>query len=181
MNRTSFVAALCAASLLAACEAKIGKEDAAAPTADADGAREEISAEGKAEEGQFSINAPGFDLKFDIPDGLAERAEVESDSDILYPGSSLSGLHIEAGERSDGRDRGAVELRFASADAPDKIAAWYRDPARAAVLTIASAGREGDDTVIRGTQKEDGDPFTVRLSPASGGGTDGRLVFSDAG
>ena len=60
-------------------------------------------------------------------------------------------------------------------------AAWYRDPARAAVLTIASAGREGDDTVIRGTQKEDGDPFTVRLSPASGGGTDGRLVFSDAG
>ena len=143
------------------------------------GERAEVSAEGKAEEGQFSIDAPGFEMKVEIPSGIASRAKVESDGDdgdIVYPGSTLSGLHVEGGRKGEGGS--AVELRFTSGDTPERIAAWYRDPARTEI-SVASATREGGDHVIQGTRKEDGEPFSVRLSPRSGGGTDARVMLVD--
>jgi len=154
-------------ALLTACEARVGKEDAAAD-ANSSG---EASPEGKAEEGQLSIKAPGFDLKLDIPDAI--NADTDRDSDIFYPGAKVSGLHIE-GDRSGG----GVELAFATTDAPDKVAAWYRDPARADAFAVSSAAREGAGYRIEATQKDDGDPFTVKIAPR-GTGTDGRLVFRD--
>jgi hypothetical protein len=72
-----------------------------------------------------------------------------------------------------------VELRFASSDAPQAIADWYRDPARAETITIAAVKEEAGSIVVDGTEKDDGDPFTVRLGAGQGGGTDGRLVLSD--
>jgi hypothetical protein len=70
-------------------------------------------------------------------------------------------------------------MRFRSADAPQKIGAWYRDPARKNGFQIQSARQEGEALLLSGTQKGDGDAFAVRLSPAPGGGTDGRLTLSD--
>jgi hypothetical protein len=185
MSRIPFIAVLSFAAL-AACEAKIG------PSADKGGdggepanAAAPVSAEGKAEEGSFSIKAPGFDLKVDIPDAMAANAELDSDSKIFYPGASLSGMHVEAGQRSggagNGEGNGAVELRFTTADAPDKVAGWYRDPARRSGFTIASDTRDGDAFVIAGKQVEGDEDFTVRLAPRSGGGTDGRLLLTDKG
>ena len=180
MSRTVLFAAIGAAALtLAACEAKIGKDDADNAPA-AKGAPTDVSAEGKAKEGQFSIDAPGFALKFDIPEGIADHADVESDSDVLYPGAELSGMHIQAGDDAKGRDSGSVELRFTSVDAPGRVAAWYRDPARAKDLTVSAARREGDGFVIEGKDDE-GDPFKVIIGQGANGGTDGRLVLSDKG
>ncbi len=175
MYRAKLVAALTAAALLAACEARIGKEDGEAaknPETAAAGA----SAEGKAEMGQFSIDAPGFDLKFDIPEGMSERADIDSDSDVLYPGARLTGMHIQA-EEGTGRD--SVELRFASGDTPQAIADWYRDPARADTLKVATVRQEGGSLIVEGTEIDDGDPFTVRLDAGGESGTDGRLILSD--
>jgi hypothetical protein len=166
-------------ALLGACNAEIGSSGEEDAGGSGNAAAATASAEGKAEDGKFSIKAPGIDLKLDIPDALAERAEVQGDSNILYPGAKLGGMHVEGG--TGGGNGGAVELRFASADAPDKIAAWYRDAARAADFAINSASREGAGLLLSGKQAGKGDSFSVRLMPAVGGGTDGRLLLGDGG
>ncbi|PWG02951.1 hypothetical protein [Sphingosinicella humi] len=175
MNRAKLVAALSAAVLLIACEARIGKDDGETAKS-GEGNASVASAEGKSETGQFSIDAPGFDLKFRIPEGMTDRAKIDSDSDVLYPGARLTGMHIQAEEGS-GRD--SVELRFASSDAPQTVAAWYQDPGRADKLKVAAVRQEGGSLIVEGSETDDGDPFTVHLSAGTGGGTDGRLVLSD--
>ena len=160
-----------ALALLAACEMKLGtdeKREAAGQAAK--------TAEGKSEEGSISIDAPGFDMKLNIPDAL--RAEIGADGDILYPGSKLAGLHVQANDGSGAGDD-SVELRFSTADAPAKVAAWYRDPAQAKELTVSSAEQQGQGYRITGTSKGDADPFTLTLAPAAGGGTEGRIVLQD--
>ncbi len=167
----SALAALAAMILLAACEARIGKEE------DAPSQTESVG-NGQAEEGELSIDTPGFQMKLNIPKAISDRAEVDSDSGLLYPGATVSGIHVEGrGKASDSR----VELRFNSKDDPARIAAWYRDPARASEFTITSASRNGDVVNLSGTEKEDGDPFDLTLGPRGGGGTDGRLRLRDRG
>lgn len=179
MARSKLFLVIGGLTLLGACEAKIGKDDEA-PKGGAETAG--AAAEGKAEDGRFSIKGPGFDMKIAIPKGVADQAEVDSDSGLLYPGASLSGMHIEAGgSAAPAKKNSGVELRFTSADAPDKVAGWYRDPARAGDFSVASARREGASVVIAGTQKSDGDGFKLRLSPGAAGGTEGRLTLSERG
>ena len=162
--------------LLGACEARIGKGESEAGN---ETEAAEAGAAGKSEAGKLSIEAPGFDMKINIPEGLAEQANMESDSELIYPGSTLGGMHIEAGASAAGQKKGAVELRFESGDPLEKVAGWYRDPARSNGFAIASASREGPALLIKGTQKSDGDAFDLRLSPRSGGGTEGRLTLSE--
>jgi hypothetical protein len=161
-------------ALLGACEMKVGKDEEGAKAAPATQKAADAPAAGKAEQGQFTMKGPGFDMKIDIPKDVASRADADGDNDLLYPGASISGMHIEAAQPSSG-----VEMRFATPDAPQKVAAWYRDPARDNGFQIRSASQDGEAVLISGTQKSDGDSFSVRLSPAAGGGTDGRLTLSD--
>jgi hypothetical protein len=157
------------AALVCGCEAKMGPADG---NNVANGQR---SAEGKAEEGSIALDAPGFNFKLKVP---LDRATTDSRSKILYPGSTLTGIYIAAGPDSKAGSQGEVELRFASPDAPDKIAAWYRDQARLRALTLTSDSRDGAAYVLAGTEREKGDGFKVRLEP-KGGGTDGRLTVRD--
>lgn len=176
MSAGETLSLVCAMALLSACEVNFRKDpDEAAGKGEAKSA---AAAEGKAKEGQFSIDTPGFDMKIDIPAGVVSHAD--SDSDVLYPGSKLSGMHIEGNKSgADGTGNAGIELRFTTPDAADKVAAWYRDPARASGFTVSGIRREGAAMVITGSEREDGDPFTLRLSPGSGGGTEGRLTLSD--
>jgi hypothetical protein len=161
-----------ALAMLAGCEARIGRDDAQSNTAAAAKGTEQ------AEEGTFSIDTPGLQMKLDIPTAIAERAEVDNENGLLYPGANLSGIHVEARE---GNGRSRVELRFSSTDAPERVAAWYRDPARADDFTVASGSQNGGVITLAGTQKDDGDPFELSLSPRNGGGTDGRLKLRERG
>jgi hypothetical protein len=175
--KDKMLAAVAALAMLRACEAKIGNSEEQRIGGDPGAAQTvEVPAEGKAEDGRLSIKGPGFDMKIDIPEGVRNDA-ADGDNEILYPGAKLAGMHIEAAPDK-GQANSGVELRFTTPDAPDKVAAWYRDPARSGKFTVASAAREGGAIVIRGTQKGDGDPFAVRLTP-SGAGTEGRLTLSD--
>lgn len=176
MNKLHLV--LTAGLLLGACEARIGKgDDATASNSSAEAGSS--PAAGKAKEGELSIKAPGFDMKVNIPRAITNHVNADSDDQLVYPGSSVDGLHIEASAKQEGKGDSGVELRFKTGDAFDKVAAWYRDPARRDGFSIGEVGREGNSLVIAGTQKEDGDPFRLQLSPAAGGGTEGRLTLSD--
>ena len=162
--------AAAALALLGACEAKVGGDssgnEAAAPNAQA-------SAEGKAENGKLTIKAPGFDVALSIPESMARNAKAESDSKIIYPGSKIGGIYVAGGEGGGSE----VEMRFATDASPDTVAAWYRDPARKDGFTLESVKREGGGYVVSGTQTRDKHHFRAQLTPAAGGGTEGRVLI----
>jgi len=170
--RLPLFAATGAALVLAACEARIGND--VQPGGNG-------SAENKAEEGQVSINAPGVQMKINIPEGLRHEASIHDNGGLIYPGSTMSGMHVEGGrDGAQGKSEGEVELRFASTDGPDTVARWYQDPARGHDFTIATASRDGAAYVFAGTRTDGGGHFHVRLAPHQGGGTDGRVLLSDS-
>lgn len=165
---------LLAGALLSACEARLGHRD------EASNATSNVSAEGKAEEGQLSVSAPGFEMKLDIPESIRRQAGIDDDSGLFYPNGQFSGIHVQGGrDGADGRSEGEVELRFTTNDSPEVVTRWYRDPARASDFTVAGAGREGRDFLISGTAKDGGGDFRVRLSPNPAGGTEGRVLLAD--
>ena len=167
-NRLHAYTALAGAFLLCACEGKVGRDR------EGNAVDEQVSAEGKAEEGKVSIKAPGFDLKFSLPKGMADEARVERDSKLLYPGSVLRGMAIVAGP-GDGKGS-EVEIGFSTPHPVDEVAAWYRDPGRAEGFRLERAAREGDGWMVTGVQKRDKHRFKLRLTRRQGGGTDGRLT-----
>jgi hypothetical protein len=171
MNRSSLCTALAAASLLCACDST----DRADPPGNV-AANSQVSAEGKAEEGKISLKMPGLDMTLSLPKGVAEQARTERDSKLLYPGATLRGMAIAAGPDSEKSGDSEVEIRFSSPEPVDKVAAWYRDPARAAGFQLKRAAKEGDAWLLAGVQKRDDHQFKLRLSPRPGAGTDGQLT-----
>ncbi|MEA3034991.1 MAG: hypothetical protein QOH04_750 [Sphingomonadales bacterium] len=169
--RPSLFPAAAVLVLLGACQAR-GEEDEASANAS-----QPISAEGKAEEGKISIKAPGFDLTFNLPKEMSQAAKVDKDSKILYPGATIAGVALAAGKGGKDADQSEVEMRFRTADPVDRVAAWYRDPARSAGFRLQSVAKDGDAVVIAGIQNSDRHPFKVRLAPQPNGGTDGRLTI----
>lgn len=170
MNRLSLCPVL-AVALLCGCKGKIATEEFGNESANA-----HVSAEGKAEEGKISLKMPGVDMTISLPKGVADEARAERDSKLLYPGSTLRGMAIAAGPDSDKSGDSEVEIRFSTPDQPDKVAAWYRDPARADGFRLERSGREGDVWQMTGVQKRDRHRFKLQLGPRAGGGTDGRLT-----
>jgi hypothetical protein len=167
-----FPLAAMATLVLTGCEARFGND--AEPSGNG-------SAENKAEEGQVSINAPGVQMKINIPEGLRHEASIHDDGGLIYPGSTMSGMHVEGGrEGEQGKSEGEVELRFATTDGPEIVARWYQDAARARDFTIATAGRDGAAYLFAGTKKDGDGRFRIRLAPRQGGGTDGRVLLSDS-
>jgi hypothetical protein len=170
MNRRSLCTVLTAA-LLCACQGKPDPEEG-----DNASANVTVSAEGRAEEGKISLKMPGVDMSISLPKEVADEARAERDSKLLYPGSALRGMAIAAGPGSDKSGDSEVEIRFSTADDPDKVAAWYRDPARADGFQLERAAKDGDAWEVTGVQKRDEHRFKLRLSARPGGGTDGRLT-----
>lgn len=161
-----------ALALLAGCDVRIGNDVGTA-------VRNEGAA-GKTENGQLTIEAPGFNLSVTVPEGMTEQANIESRDGLVYPGATIAGVHVQGGREAHG-GHGEVEIRLTSGDAPDRILAWYRDPARADQFTIATTARDGDATLLGGTGRRDGERFSLRIAPRAGGGSDMRLLLSDAG
>ncbi|HYG47411.1 MAG TPA: hypothetical protein VD846_05645 [Allosphingosinicella sp.] len=172
MNGPGLCTAFAAVVLLWACDGRADRDEAGNAAANT-----HVSAEGKAEEGKISLKMPGVDMTISLPKGVADEARAERDSKLLYPGATLRGMAIAAGPNSDKSGDSEVEIRFSSPDPVDKVAAWYRDPARADGFRLERAAREGDAWVVTGIQKRDQHRFRLRLGPRDGGGTDGRLAI----
>lgn len=171
MSMSRMLSAVAAMAMLAACEARIGE--------DAGNVSENATAAGRAEEGRLTIEAPGFNMQIDIPEGIRESARMDDENGLIYPGSTLGGLHVQGGpEGPEGERDGEVELRFSTGDAIDRVVAWYRDPARGEEIRIDTADRRGDSFVMTGRGR-DGERFNLTVEPRAGGGTEARLVLSD--
>src|SRR5687768_12452938 len=123
MTSSNTLCAVAGLLALAACDMQVDVDETNNMAADA-GASQTATAEVAGN--MVSSDAPGVDIKVALPAGIKTGVNVESDSDLIYPGSTLSGIRIAAGE---GKSDGRVEVRFIHADAPDEIAAWYRDNA----------------------------------------------------
>ncbi len=171
MNRPTLCTALAAAASLCACDSEARLDEPDNPVAESN-----VSAEGKAEEGKISLKMPGVDMTLSLPKGVADEARAERDSKLLYPGSTLRGMAVAAGPDSDKSGDSEVEIRFSTLDPLDKVAAWYRDPARSDGFQLQSAAKEGDSWLVTGVQKRDEHRFKLRLSPRTGQGTNGRLT-----
>lgn len=164
MKKKAMFLALAGAAALGGCDAKFG---------DNADFNEAASAEGQSQENTLSISAPGFDMKLKLPEGVRSNSDLKSDEELFYPGASFAGMHIQAKDES-----GGVEIRFSSADATDKVLAWYRDRARTG-FTIDSDTRDGAATLLAGEAGTDKDRYKLRLTPAAGGGTEGVLTIID--
>jgi len=171
MNRWTLCTALTAAILLCGCDSNVRPEEP-----DNEVGNEQVSAEGKAEEGKISLKMPGVDMTLSLPKGVADEARAERDSKLLYPGAILRGMAIAAGPDSDKSGDSEVEIRFSTPDPVERVAAWYRDPARADGFQLQRAAKEGDAWLVTGVQKRDEHSFKLRLSPRPGEGTNGRLT-----
>jgi len=158
-----------AASTLAACDAGSG-----------DDARGRMAG-GQARDGDVTVNAPGLQLSVNLPEPFRREAHLDpgDNNHLVYPGSQLGGVAVQAGDGESGNAGAShVELRFSSADAPDRVAAWYADPARRAHFTVSGTRRDGASTIVEGNDKS-GARFRVTLGPAAGGHTEGRLLIID--
>ncbi|MEO7177270.1 MAG: hypothetical protein ABIW83_00350 [Allosphingosinicella sp.] len=172
MNRPGLSSALAAAAgLLCGCDSR-SRSDEPGDTA----ANGHFSAEGKAEEGKVSLKMPGVDMTLSLPKGVADEARAERDSKLLYPGSILRGMAIAASPDSDKGNDSEVEIRFSTPEPVDKVAAWYRDPARAGGFQRQRAAKQGEAWLVTGVQKRDHHEFKLRLTPRPGEGTNGQIT-----
>ncbi|HYI40727.1 MAG TPA: hypothetical protein VE053_10445 [Allosphingosinicella sp.] len=171
MSRPSLCTTFAAAALLCACDAEVHPEEPDNPVVDSP-----VSAEGKSEEGKISLKTPGLDMTLSLPKGVADEARAERGSKLLYPGAILRGMAIAAGPDSDKSGDSEVEIRFSTPDPVDKVAAWYRDPARSEGFQLQRAIREGEAWLVTGVQKRDEHRFRLRLSARGGEGTNGQLT-----
>ena len=151
LRSASFIAV--AALALAGCGSGDGNDSANAANA---------MPPSKTENGQFSVRAQGVDLKINLPPPI--RRMTESD-DLLPPRARTL--------------RGGAGQRFHSDDAIETVARWYRDPARANHFAIGDSTRDDAAWVLTGTARS-GDAFSVRLTAAASGGTDGTVQITPA-
>jgi hypothetical protein len=160
---------------LTACEARIGNEAAA----NRSGGSGNVSAEGKAKDGELSVQAPGFEMKISIPDSVQREMHGDGNDDLLPPNATVGGIHVEGGRDDADNGHGQVELTFTSAELPNALLRWYQDPARAADFRVQAVNRQGAALVIAGIGSDGDGIFRVALSPRAGGGSDGRILLSD--
>lgn len=120
------------------------------------------NASGRTENGQLTARVQGVDLKVNLPGPI--RRMTESD-DLLPPRAHAV--------------RGGQGQRFHSDDSIENVAGWYRDPARANHFAIAASTRSDGAWLLTGTARS-GDAFSVRLTAAAGGGTDGTVLVTSA-
>ncbi|MDX3883292.1 MAG: hypothetical protein QHC65_02635 [Sphingomonas sp.] len=153
--------------LLTACEVKVGQDD----KADAGNGAAASSADNG---GQVSLDIPGFSAKVDVPATSLGSDDMDIDGLRLYPGTRVTGVDVKAaGDAS----ANSVRISYASADAPDKLKAYYEAAAKDKGFTSAASTREGAADVLNLTNAK-GKKVRIAIEPA-GTGSKGALTILD--
>jgi len=152
--------------LLAGCGQKDDKAGADISITGDDG---NVVAAANGKTGIVSLNLPGVSANIRLPKMQLDAGDIDIDGVKLYPGTTVKAMDVKSGVDG-GRDK--VDIRFATPAAPGAVRDYYLGAFRDNGATVAAHG-----TGLSGTGK-DGDPFSIDLDPASGGGTQGRIVLS---
>jgi len=115
--------------------------------------------------GRVTLDVPGVKLDLPLPKVTLNADDFDIGGVALYPGSTVNGLHVLT-DKAGGSDD-AVNIRFDSPAAPATVAAWFAEKMRQKGFTLTA-----DGTSLSG-KTEDGDPFTLRLTPGAAGHSSG--------
>jgi len=110
--------------------------------------------------GKIAIDAPGFSGSLKLPKLHLDADDFDMNGVHLYPGSSVTGMNINAHDGGKGGDSdGAVTLTFASPARPDAVQGWFLDRLNKADFSVKT-----DGTGLSGFTN-DKKPFRLDLSP----------------
>lgn len=160
MTRTLLIAALCALPL-AACDAnQDGNETGTTISLNAHDSDGNVVAGIDGNTGDMAINAPGFSGKIHLPRIKLDASDFDMNGVHLYPGSTISGMNIDAHNSGPGSDDdGTVKVTFESPAKPDTVRAWFEEKLNGAGFSV-----KADGTGLSGTTDEK-KPFTLDLRP----------------
>jgi hypothetical protein len=173
-----FFPVLVAAAALTACSDS--KVETARPDGDAKvdisvNGDDEASATANAEPGRVEVKLPGgLEAKVKVPGGLGKNSEFDIGGVGLYPGAKVGAIAVNAANAGKPGGAAVVNIGFSAPADAAAVADWYEQQFAAKNVTIKRTG----ETLSGKT--EDGDDFTLVLTPAAGGAS-GDLQIRDAG
>lgn len=169
MIRTVCILALAAAPL-AACD---GAKDGTSISINATGTDGNMIAGVDGKTGQVSLNVPGFSGNIKLPKIKLDAENFEMNGVHLYPGSTISGMNIDAKDNSGSKeDSGVVKVSFASPATPETVRGWFLEKLNGGAKFKVQASGSG----LAGTTDE-GKPFHLDLAPDGAGKSRGTIVL----
>ena len=122
MTRALLIAALCALPL-AGCDGHGGNEQGTTISLNASDSDGNVVAGIDGKTGDMAINASGFSGKISLPKIHLDASDFDMNGVHLYPGSTISGMNIDAHDHGQGSDNdGTVKVSFESPATPDTAA-----------------------------------------------------------
>jgi hypothetical protein len=93
--------------------------------------------------GAVAINVPGFSGKLNLPKIHLDSDDFEMNGVHLYPGSTISGMNVEAhddGKPGKNDDNGSVRVSFQSPAAPATVRDWFQQKLNGAGFDVVPNG-----------------------------------------
>lgn len=164
-NRILLLAALLP---LAAC----GSDKGTTVSINASGADGNVSF-GTDANGHVAIDSPVFKGKITLPKLQLDADNFDMNGVHLYPGSTISGMNVDAREGAGDvkGDDAHVRVQFASPAAPATVRDWFKGKLDAAGFTVSA-----DGAGLSGTTDED-KPFKLDLTPGGSDKTKGVITI----
>jgi hypothetical protein len=119
------------------------------------------------ENGSIAFNLPIAQGQVKVPTGFMHNGNFDIDGVKLMPGSSMTGLNVDAGDK-----RATVNMSFKSPGTPDQVRSYFVDQFKEKGVEAAISG-----DAVNGKSK-DGTPFVIHVSPAPEG-SQGTIVIED--
>jgi len=119
------------------------------------------------ESGNIAFNLPIARGQVKLPSGFMHNGNFDIDGVKLMPGSQVTGFNVESHN-----DVTNVDMSFSAPARPDQVRSYFVEQFKAKGIEAALSG----DTVTG--KSKDGNPFTIQVSPRSGG-SQGKIVVQD--
>ncbi len=134
---------------------------------------ESVQASADGNTGKVAVNLPGFKAEIDMPKIHLDTDDFEMNGAKLYPGSKISSVNVTAKDNKAGKDNGNVRLTFSAPADLATVKAWFAKEMTEEAEFKLTPNANG----LSGTN-EDGDAFTLSLTPGAANETSGVLVMT---
>jgi uncharacterized glyoxalase superfamily protein PhnB len=145
---------------------------ASASSTDDEGA---VTVDANTDTGKFGLKLPGgIEANVNVPGGMVDKTHFDIDGVGLYPGAKIGTVNVKA-LTGKGKDNATVKIGFTAPADAAAVADWYQQQFEAKKVAVSRSG----ETLTGKT--DDGDDFTLALTPAGTGTAKGELTIIDAG